>query len=144
MRYPPYFRKGVVKMDNTEIDKQSIIKNLKSQTRPVTYKQLSQQVGIDSRLCRELVAEIVTSGRCPIVSSSDRANGGYYIAKDPRDGAVVLKEGLHRIQKMQQRMTGFKTALSIWFGPQETLFATSNYSKGREVLKEARASMESK
>ncbi|MFA5112670.1 MAG: hypothetical protein WC529_00055 [Candidatus Margulisiibacteriota bacterium] len=89
----------------------------------ITFKAFARQIGVEDRRCRELVAEIVTSGACPIISSSDREHGGYYVAGSPADGEAAFHEGYHRIKSLQQRITGLKLGMERHFGQEKMDFA---------------------
>jgi len=129
-----------------KIAKRMIVDCLKIQVTPVTYKWLAGQVGIDPRKCRELVAEIVTDGECPIISSSDQINGGYFIARTPKDAEIAVQEGTARIANLQRRMTGLKQAVSVWFG-QEKMFSDAKEKpseNGRQYLEQMKILLDSK
>lgn len=129
-----------------KIAKRMIIDCLKVQVRPVTHKWLAGQIGIDPRKCRELVAEIVTEGQCPIISSSDQVNGGYFIAQTPKDAEIAYQEGTARIANLQRRMTGLKQAISVWFG-QEHMFSDDKEKpsdNGRQYLEQMKIMLDSR
>jgi len=100
--------------------KKLIIEALKAQSEFISRIALANLVGMndgaDCRELRECIAEIVMAGECPIISSSDRVNGGYRIARTSADGEAFYQESLGRIKMTQKRLTGFKNALIRWFG----------------------------
>ena len=107
-------------MTEKEAAKRMIIDALKIQQGPITYKALAKLVsmydGGDCRRLRQVVADIVINGECPIVTSSDREHGGYHIAKTPEEGEKVYQEAIGRIANTQKRLKGFKIAVERWFG----------------------------